>query len=400
MYIKQYMKKSFTSLCTIALLCCLASCGGGSDPNAFTIEGNLSGLADGDTLLAIPVENSAFDAEAIAAAAVGGGHFLLSGTTTEPRLVYLKVKGCYGFVRVMIESGQHAVINGTATKEQNGQGADVYTFNATVEDSPLTDEFNAKYAKREEVNKMHDDMEAQFTDLTSKLQAAWANPDRTAYYALRQTDEYKAYEKATSEFFHTCDSVLTGIMSSNGDSFWGPIMMYALTAYISPDMKPIYENFSDAAKNTLCGKALCEELYPAGQIGSLAKDFTTTAADGTQTTLKALCEGKKLLLLDFWASWCGPCRKEIPNVKAIYDKHHANGFEVVSISIDQDLDAWKKAVEEEALVWPNFCDRKVSDLYKVKAVPTLYLLDGNMRVVGLDLRGQELADKVDELMAK
>lgn len=381
------------------MLCCLAACTPKGDPNAFSIEGTLTGLTAGDTLVAVPLEYCGFDAEAIASAPVAqDGTFNIQGTVTEPRLLCVGLKGAFGFERVVVEPGTHATLTGTATK-QSQRGSNRCIIEAEVQNSPLTDEFNAKYAKRDELDKMYEDMHASFADISQRLSQAWST-DRDAYAALEQSLEGQAYMKAQSDFLHNADSVLNGIMIDNGDTFWGPIMCYALTAYISPDLKPVYEGFSDAAKNTLCGQALCEELYPAGQIGSLAKDFTTTAADGTKTTLKALCEGKKIVLLDFWASWCGPCRRELPNVKAIYAKHHDAGFEVISVSIDEQEADWLKAVEEEGLQWPNYRDRAVADLYKVKAVPTMYLLDGTMHVVGLDLRGQELADKVDELMNK
>ena len=129
------------------------------------------------------------------------------------------------------------------------------------------------------------------------------------------------------------------------------------------------------------------------------KPFTVQDDNGNDVTLAQLLEGKKYVLIDFWASWCGPCRKEIPNVKAQYAKYKDRGFDVVSISIDKDEAAWKKAVKEEQLEWPNFRSQEVADLYKVNAVPTMYLIDAEGKIVadGNNARGEGLATKLEEL---
>ena len=107
------------------------------------------------------------------------------------------------------------------------------------------------------------------------------------------------------------------------------------------------------------------------------------------------------MLVDFWASWCGPCRKEIPNVKKQYELYKDKGFEVVSISMDKDEKAWKKALEEEQLPWPNFLDHEgVANLYHVKSIPAMYLLkpDGTIIAEGMDARGEALKKKLAELL--
>ena len=122
--------------------------------------------------------------------------------------------------------------------------------------------------------------------------------------------------------------------------------------------------------------------------------------DGAQ--LKELLAAGKTVVCDFWASWCGPCRRELPNVKSIYEKHMNNGFDVLSISIDQDDSAWRQAVKEEDLKWINLrdTDHTIADAYHVSSVPTMYIVDSEGRLVAENLRGEELAAKVDELMAE
>jgi thiol-disulfide isomerase/thioredoxin len=111
----------------------------------------------------------------------------------------------------------------------------------------------------------------------------------------------------------------------------------------------------------------------------------------------------KVVLVDFWASWCGPCRKENPNVVAIYNKYHDKGFEIFSVSLDKDRDSWLKAIAKDNLIWPDH----VSDLkywkslgaaaYGVTSIPFTVLVDKKGKIVAMKLRGDELENKVKEL---
>lgn len=103
-------------------------------------------------------------------------------------------------------------------------------------------------------------------------------------------------------------------------------------------------------------------------------------------------------MIDFWASWCNPCRKEIPNLKKLYAAYSGKGFQIVSVSIDTDSAAWEKALKEEKLEWPNFLDTEgVATLYNVKFVPTMYLIDANGIILAENLRGEQLAAEIAEL---
>ncbi len=136
-------------------------------------------------------------------------------------------------------------------------------------------------------------------------------------------------------------------------------------------------------------------------IGSTAPDIALSDPEGTVRKLSSL-KGK-VVLIDFWASWCGPCRKENPNVVSVYNKYHGKGFEVFSVSLDKDRDSWLKAIAKDNLIWPNH----VSDLkywksagaavYGVTSIPFTVLIDKKGKIVAKKLRGEDLENKVKEL---
>ena len=135
-------------------------------------------------------------------------------------------------------------------------------------------------------------------------------------------------------------------------------------------------------------------------VGAIAPDFTLQTADEQSVTLSELIAKNKLTLVDFWASWCGPCRGENPNVKASYEKYHNKGFDVLGVSVDRDGEAWQKAVEADGLTWTQVRDSegKVSEDYSIFYIPSNFLIDSEGKIVATGLREQELHDKIAELL--
>jgi len=134
------------------------------------------------------------------------------------------------------------------------------------------------------------------------------------------------------------------------------------------------------------------------QIGKEAPDFTLTSIDGQEVSLKSL--RGNYLLIDFWASWCGPCRQENPNVKAAYNKFHKQGFDVLSVSVDRDENAWRKAVEEDEMIWTQLHDsKKISgEVYGVMGIPHTLLLDKDGIIIAKNIRGHEIHKKLEEVL--
>ena len=136
------------------------------------------------------------------------------------------------------------------------------------------------------------------------------------------------------------------------------------------------------------------------EIGQPFIDFTLMTNNDTEVVLSEMIPQNKLTLVDFWASWCGPCRKENPVVKAAYEQFHALGFDVIAVSVDQDEAAWLKAVEEDQLPYTQVrdVDNTASEAYMIYYIPSNFLFDQNGIMVAKGLRGDDLAAKLAELL--
>lgn len=134
--------------------------------------------------------------------------------------------------------------------------------------------------------------------------------------------------------------------------------------------------------------------------GSTITDIVLADENGKMYNLESL--RGKVVLVDFWASWCRPCRMEIPNFKKMYDAYHQAGFEIYSVSVDNDVMAWKKALSQEQMPWTNVRDDKkiYSNMFNVSSIPFTILIDKEGKIVAKGLRGQDLSDAINETLNK
>ena len=167
----------------------------------------------------------------------------------------------------------------------------------------------------------------------------------------------------------------------------------------------IFGKMDESLKTTKVGKEIQELVDNAAKlaIGQPAPDFSGPTPEGETTSLKENLG--KVTIVDFWAAWCGPCRRENPNVVRIYNQYKDQGLNIVGVSLDRDKEAWLKAIADDGLAWTQisnlaYFNDPIAKEYNITSIPSTFILDADGNIAAKDLRGQELEDKVVELLAK
>jgi peroxiredoxin len=231
----------------------------------------------------------------------------------------------------------------------------------------------------------------------------------TASAKEKQTDAYKRdYDKIINELIHQQALVNKKFIQENPDSYISLVLLgsYAYSADYS-DIAPLYDGLSDRMKQTLRGKHFAELLphLKAVSLGAIAPEFAEPDTAGKMVSLSSF--RGKYVLVDFWASWCGPCRGENPNVVKAFNRYKGQNFTIVGVSLDsKDGRArWLAAIHKDGLPWTqvsalNYWDDPAAALYAVKAIPQNFLLDPNGKIIAKNLRGDDLENKLEELFGK
>ena len=167
--------------------------------------------------------------------------------------------------------------------------------------------------------------------------------------------------------------------------------------------KEYYEKFAIDIRKSEYGERISNFITLNGdiKIGDKYSDFEMKDKDGNSQKLSNLL-GEEVTLLEFWASWCAPCRKENPNLVKTYEKFKSKGFKIVAISLDKEKDKWSGAIKKDGLQWSNFCDfevweSKASLIYGVYEIPDNFLINKKGEIIARNINGEELNKKLAEL---
>ncbi len=371
-YYYTFIMKKILLMATAGLLA-FASC---QEKAGYTIKGTIEGVAEGDTVyLQNFVDGSLVKMDS---AVVKGGAFEFKGTpdsVTVSRYVTYRKNGMRMTAMVFIEKGDITLNMGAEANKVAGT--------------------------------MCNDAYQQFMDKFVAI-----NKEMSEIYQKSKTDttltddQRKDLEKQLAEKDSLGTEMVYNCINENINNLVGVQLLTSYAnAFETAKVKALLDKVPAAYSADKDIVALKEHIatIEKTEVGQKFIDFAMNTPEGKEVKLSDFISQNKYTLIDFWASWCGPCRAEMPNVVAAYNAFKAKGFGIVGVSLDNNAEAWKKAIKDLNITWAQMSDLKGwscegAKLYGVRAIPATVLVDQEGTIVARNLRGEELAAKLGELL--
>lgn len=368
---------------------------------AYIVKGTIKGIREGTVKLVGYNEDDRTSAT-IDSARFKGGSFVLRGRVETPHMVSVVIEPGNWSFQIFLENKPL-----TVTGDTTGSSHYDYTMYGATKGAMIRNVKESGSANFDDWMKYQNDpgqkkFEPVFAELSKKIQTT---KDVDEQYRYRdQMDSVRKILNAWQE-----DQVRNYI-EKNPSSVAGPYMLRELYTWNSDlpvaDMETMMERFQGEAKQSKYNKSLEGILAKRKAVmpGSVAPDFTLLKRDSSGFTLSST--RGKYIMIDFWASWCHPCRKAIPHWKEVYSKYHDKGFDIVSVSDDNKWSAWFKAMDEERMPWTQVCDEfpiknmpaRVGSLYMTTYIPFYVLLDKEGKILLYTSDENKIDEKLKEIL--
>lgn len=313
----------------------------------------------------------------------------------EPRLIILGLKGQNGGQELLLSPGEDVTVSG---RLRNNKQLLLDKLHVKGAEHQWEYQEALRYYKAA-TDSLDEQVRTEFKDVVRTMTNSKAKKDEQAIATMYMTKRGHDYVERVINAFHERHDIFEGIVAEHKNTFMGPLLMIRLMGRLGKNYREMYNGLSDAAKLSYYGREVKDEVYPPTLVGDIAPTVTVKNTEGEDKVLSFTRHGAKYLLLDFWASWCEPCHKEIPNLKMLYNQFHEKGLDIIGISADQKIDDWKATLEEQKEPWLNYIDlnRQAIGEYKVQYIPSIFIIDENGTIIAEKLRGKELADFIFRL---
>ena len=392
------MKKIVITL--IFVVVAVKLCGAQTKANQYTISAELVGNVDGKMVY---LRSSADDKSTIDSTSVKDGKFTFIGHVDYPQffnIIIVKNKDDYGqpIIPLFVENSKitiSAVLDSIPKQGYNQYG--FYHYNAVKISGSKSQDKYASFLKNY----------APLSNRKNELFMVEYNQvlDAQKNNVHRPISEKLSNATKTDEAQKERDVYVRKFILDNSDNMVGLyIAKDYLTLFSQKEINQILQNFTPEIINSEAGKSFASKASEVRKSAPGAKfiDFAFKDSKGKTIKLSDRLGKGKFVLLEFWASWCVPCRAEIPHLKEVYKLYHPLGFDMISVSMDTDKEKWLKAVQDERMDWLQISDLKglkggVSKLYNFYGIPACFLIDDKGYIVGTEMRGAWLDKKLIEL---
>lgn len=239
-------------------------------------------------------------------------------------------------------------------------------------------------------------------DYNSKVEPTW----KIANDSTKTQVERDSAQKKLDEFNKLQNAEHTQFLVDNIPSGVSSILLgYYYTQLDEPTLTKILALMKEKCPNDEVYREIVKEreITKKTGVGAQYTDIALNTPEGKLIKVSDFVGKNKVTMIDFWASWCGPCRQEMPNVIKAYNEYKEKGFAVVGVSLDSDKEAWKDAIQKLGIPWPQMSDLKGwqsagAALYNVRSIPATVLIDQDGKIIAKDLRGEELEAKLKEIL--
>ncbi|MFM2266313.1 MAG: hypothetical protein RLZ77_1733 [Bacteroidota bacterium] len=357
--------------------------------NEYIITGTIKGV-DGKKVYLEVQDDMTGAFKTLDTVVVEGGKFTMKGSAKEADINLIQIESVEGKIPFILE-------NGDIEMDINKDSLSAVKVTGTYNNDELTAYRELGSAIQKKMMKFQKDNMAKMNQAQQKKDTATINALSKEYFKFQ-----KDFAAQSEEYVKTHPKAFISLLLI--ESFFQQMVEPAkITTYFNGLDKELKANkHGKKIKSQL--DVINKPATPAGvAVGSVAPDFSAPDPSGKMVSLKQ-CIGK-VTLIDFWASWCNPCRAENPNNVALYNEFHAKGLNIIGVSLDKDGAKWKEAIAKDKLAWPQISNLKYWDepirvTYGVESIPATFLLDANGTVVAKDLTGAALKAKVAELLSK
>lgn len=342
----------------------------------YNIDGTIAGVQDGEYVYLRAIDGR--ESVILDSAAVKGGKFEFSG-----------MPDSVSVARFVTYSGEGQNLSATVFLQEGNIKVEMAEGNSKVSGTAENDAINA-------FNDKFSSIDNEMGILYSKLRTDSTLTD------VQKDSLIEVMDKVESDGM---DYIFTTMEANVGNGVGAYLLSVYGYSFDIVKLNALLEKMPQkfVALNSVAGIKEYVETAMKTAPGQKYIDFSMNTPEGKTVKLSDFVTKNKYTLIDFWASWCGPCRQEMPNVVEAYKKFNKKGFGIVGVSLDRDLDKWKQAIKDLEITWPQMSDLKAwqcegAKLYGVRSIPTTILVDQEGNIIERNLRGEDIEKKLSELL--